>query len=65
MTGNEFRSALNDAGLTQREFADEMGVHRTVIGRQFAAAAVEPYWVYALVGVLAARTSRTIAAMVR
>ena len=65
MTGSEFRTALSDAGIKQCEFAEEMGVHRTVIGRQFAAATVEPFWVYALVGLLAARTSKTIAAMVR
>ena len=65
MTGNEFRTALQDAGVTQKEFAETMGVHRTLIGRQFAAPAVDPYWVYAFAGLLAVRTSKTIAAMVR
>lgn len=65
MTGNEFRTALQDAGFTQKEFAETMGVHRTLIGRQFAAPEVDPYWAYALAGLLAVRTSKTIAAMVR
>lgn len=48
MKGFEFRGAIEEAGLTQKEFAEEMGVHRTVIGRQFAAKQVDPYWVYVL-----------------
>lgn len=36
MTGLEFRGALDEAGITQTMFAEQMGVHRTVIGRQMA-----------------------------
>lgn len=64
MKGIEFRGALDEAGLTQKEFAEEMGVHRTVIGRQFAAKQVDPYWVYALAGLLALRTAKTLTILV-
>jgi len=64
MKGFEFRGALEEAGITQKEFADEMGVHRTVIGRQIAAKQVDPHWVYALAGLLALRTAKTLTVLV-
>ena len=64
MNGNEFRAALTEAGVTQKEFAEMMGVHRTVIGRQFGAKEVAPYWGYALAGLLAARTARVVSGLV-
>ncbi|MCL2326786.1 MAG: helix-turn-helix domain-containing protein [Proteobacteria bacterium] len=64
MKGFEFRGALEEAGMTQKEFAEEMGVHRTVIGRQCNAKKVEPYWVYALAGLLATKTARTLTMLV-
>lgn len=64
MKGFEFRGALEEEGISQKEFADEMGVHRTVIGRQFAAKQVDPYWVYALAGLLALRNAKTLNALV-
>lgn len=64
MKGFEFRGALEEVGLTQKEFAEVMGVHRTVIGRQFAAKQVDPYWVFALGGLLAWRNAKTLTALV-
>lgn len=60
MKGYEFRGALEEAGMTQKAFAEEMGVHRTVIGRQCNAKEVEPCWVYALAGLLALRSAKTL-----
>ena len=65
MTGIEFRAALSEHGFTQSEFASIMGVHRTVIGRQFAAKAVGQMWVYALAGLMAARTASSISMIVK
>ena len=65
MKGTEFRAAMTYAGLTQKEFADEMGVHRTVIGRQFAAKEVEPVWLFALAGLLATRNARALTMLVK
>ncbi len=65
MTGIEFRAALSEHGFTQSEFASIMGVHRTVIGRQFAAKVVGQMWVYALAGLMAARTASTISMIVK
>lgn len=64
MTGSEFKTALKAAGYTQGQFAEAMGVHRTVIGRQCGADAVDRYWIYALAGLIAARESQVIAALV-
>ena len=65
MKGHEFRAALLDAGMSQKEFADLMEVHRTVIGRQFAAERVDPHWVYAFGGVLALRTAQSVVMLVK
>lgn len=65
MKGFEFRAAMEAAGLKQKDFAEAMGVHRTVIGRQFSATEVEQYWVYALAGLLATRQARDLMMMVK
>lgn len=64
MTGAEFKAAIKAAGLNRGEFADAMGVHRSTIGERFKAATVEPYWVYALAGMIAAKSSRKIISFV-
>lgn len=64
MTGLEFRGALLEVGLSQKEFAAKMGVHRTVIGRQCNAKFVDPYWVYALAGLQALRQARELTCLV-
>jgi len=64
MTGLEFRGALDEAGITQTMFAEQMGVHRTVIGRQMARKEVDVRWVYALAGLLALRTAKTLTILV-
>ena len=64
MKGFEFRVTLEKEGLSQKEFAEEMGVHRTVISRQFAAKQVDPHWVYALAGLLAVRNAKTLTVLV-
>ena len=53
MTGQEFAGAVKAAGYTQKRFAEVMGVHRTTIADRFNAESVEPYWVYALAGLIA------------
>lgn len=53
MTGSDFRCALEAAGFSQTSFAAEMGVHRSVIGRQCGLKSIAPYWYYALTGVVA------------
>jgi len=65
MTGNDFRVSLEQAGINQKEFADLMGVHRTVIGRQFQAKEVTPYWSFALAGLLATRMAKDLCMMVK
>lgn len=65
MTGNEFRNAMATAGLKQKDFAETMGVHRTVIGRQFSAKVVDPVWVYALAGLLATQMAKDLTMMVK
>lgn len=64
MTGTEFRAMLAEQGISQGEFASIMGVHRTVIGRQFAAKTVNPVWGYALAGWMAAKTANAITMIV-
>lgn len=64
MTGDDFRQALKDAGYNQGQFAAVMGVHRTLIGRLCAAAEVEPHWVFALAGLVAARSASTVTTLV-
>ena len=64
MKGYEFRGALGEAGMTQKEFAEAMNVHRTVIGRQCNAKEVDTCWVYALAGLLALRSARTLTVLV-
>lgn len=60
MTGSEFAAAVKSAGFTQKDFAETMGVHRTTIADRYAAKKVEPYWVYALAGIVAARASTEV-----
>lgn len=55
MTGEEFKIAAKSAGYNQGQFAAAMGVHRTLIGRLFAAEEVERHWVYALAGLIATK----------
>jgi len=64
VTGVEFKAAIKAAGLNQGEFAEAMGVHRSTIGERFKADTVEPYWVYALAGMIAARSSMQIISFV-
>lgn len=64
MTGHQFRQALKAAGYNQGQFAAVMGVHRTAIGRQCAAAEVDRVWVFALAGLKAARTANDVAGLV-
>lgn len=64
MTGAEFAEAVKAAGYNQKAFAKAMGVHRTTIAERFAAEAVEPYWVYALAGLVAGAASSQVAALV-
>lgn len=64
MTGIEFQQSLTAAGLTQAEFAATMGVHRTVIGRQYKAKNVDPYWAYALAGFMAVKQARDLTMLV-
>lgn len=64
MTGQEFAEAVKAAGYTQKRFAEVMGVHRTTIAERFSAAEVEPYWVYALAGLIAGSAAVEVAALV-
>lgn len=57
MTGSQFFAALKRAGFTQSSFAEVMGVDRGRIVRRCSSAIVEPYWVYALAGVIAEAVS--------
>lgn len=66
MLGQEFANALKTAGYTQKAFAEIMNVHRTTVGRCCCAEVeVEPLWVYALAGLVAAKAAGTITALVR
>lgn len=60
MTGSDFRNIIAQSGLTQQELAIELGVHRTAIGRQFAAKTVAPLYRLALAGLIASRNYRII-----
>ena len=64
MTGENFKIALKAAGYTQGQFAQAMGVHRTVIGRQCAAQEVDRYWVYALAGLIATKSGQLVTGLV-
>lgn len=64
MTGAEFKAALKAAGYTQAAFALEMGVHRQTIGKQADADRVERVWVYALAGLVAARSTGVLLSIV-
>ncbi|OJW46183.1 MAG: hypothetical protein BGO63_03695 [Candidatus Accumulibacter sp. 66-26] len=64
MTGKEFAEAVKAAGFTQKAFATVMGVHRTTIAERFVASVVEPYWVYALAGLIAGNAAAQVAALV-
>lgn len=61
MTGAEFKGALKRAGFTQSRFADLMGVHRNRIIARCKSAEVEPYWTYALAGLIAQSVNSEIA----
>ncbi|WP_018608157.1 helix-turn-helix domain-containing protein [Uliginosibacterium gangwonense] len=64
MTGEEYKAAIKATGMSQGEFAEAMGVHRSTIGERFKAEVVEPYWVYALAGLIAVRASLQIISFV-
>ena len=64
MIGQEFAAAVKAAGYTQKRFAEIMGVHRTTIAERFSADAVEPYWVYALAGLIAGKAAGEVAELV-
>lgn len=53
MTGKEFKAAIKAAGYKQSEFAELMGVRRDTIARRYTMDEVEPYWAFALTGVVA------------
>lgn len=55
MTGLEFKQAIKAAGYTQLRFAEAMGVRRDTIGERYKKEVVEPYWVFALHGLIATR----------
>ena len=60
MTGNEFEQAVKAAGYTQKKFGEVMGVYRTTIANQYQSAEVEPFWVYALAGLIASKSTKEI-----
>ncbi len=60
MTGQEFEQAVKAAGYTQKRFAEIMGVFRTTIARAYQSAEVEPFWVYALAGLIASKSTKEI-----
>lgn len=64
MTGQEFEAAVKAAGYSQSGFAKAMGVHRTTIAERYAKAEVEPYWVYALAGLIASRAAVSVSSLV-
>lgn len=64
MTGHEFAASVKAAGYTQKRFAEVMGVHRTTIAERFAANDVEPYWVYALAGLIAGQSAGDVIKLV-
>lgn len=64
MRGADFSAAIKEAGYTQQRFAEIMGVHRTRIARQSASDTVEPYWVYALAGLVARKNSDEVRVLV-
>lgn len=63
MTGAEFKGALKRAGLSQTKFAELMGVHRNRIIARCKSAEVEPYWTYALIGLIAQDANSEIASI--
>lgn len=64
MTGADFKAAMKAAGYTQAAFAQLMGVHRETIGKQCQSDRVDTYWVYALVGLVAASSNQAVTAIV-
>jgi transcriptional regulator with XRE-family HTH domain len=64
MTGHEFAAAVKAAGYTQKRFAELLGVHRHTVGERYAADVVEPYWVYALAGLIAGNAASVVAELV-
>ena len=63
MTGAEFKGALKRAGFSQTKFAELMGVHRNRIITRCKSAEVEPYWTYALIGLIAQSANSEIASI--
>ena len=61
MTGSDFRAAVADTGLEHSAFAEAMGVHRSVLTRQYRKKQVDQRWVYALAGFVAIRAAETLA----
>ncbi len=55
MTGEQFHQYLKEAGCTQEEFANIMGVHRTTIVSKCASKQLETYWIFSLLGFLRAK----------
>lgn len=64
MTGAEFETAVKNAGYTQKRFAEVMGVHRTTVADRFKSETVEPYWVYALAGLIAGAAAGEVSSLV-
>ncbi|NHR07439.1 helix-turn-helix transcriptional regulator [Chromobacterium haemolyticum] len=64
MTGQEFEAAVKAAGYSQSGFARAMGVHRTTIAERYTKDEVEPYWVFALAGLIASRAAVSVSALV-
>lgn len=65
MTGHEFAAAVEAAGYTQKHFAEIMGVHRTTISERYNTHKVEPYWVYALAGLIAGKAAGDVIEIVK
>lgn len=63
MTGADFKVAIKAAGYTQKDFAERMGVHRTTIGDRFSLDEVEPYWIFALAGLVAADAANKVVSL--
>ncbi|EIU5018191.1 TPA: hypothetical protein ACGJ68_006802 [Pseudomonas aeruginosa] len=64
MTGQEFELAIKAAGYNQARFAKVMGVHRQTIGSLCQSGEVARYWAYALAGLVASKSARTVASIV-
>lgn len=65
MTGEEFKAAIKNAGYNQATFAELMKVHRQTIGAQCQASVVDPYWAYAIAGVVAIKSAASVMAIAK